>query len=98
MPCSDGGPIETEVMKPKLDKVTRLLCEACELGFGNYSFAEDSSNALQEWWTLHQEEDRLRIKEENAKKKMSQIRRKALQKLSQEEINCLGLMRSKGDA
>ena len=55
--------------KPKLDKLTRLLCEACNLIECEYGNLNCGSKELSKWWIKHKKEDTKRLKKEAKIKK-----------------------------
>ncbi len=69
MPCSyDPSPEETaryereritKVIKPKLNKLTRLLCEACQILEQMESESEvfHIPSGLSRWWKAHKKKD-----------------------------------------
>ena len=82
----------------RLDEATKLLCECCrsltEKEVNNYIYDAHNENArkLASWWERHQEWDKRRVLEEEAAKALAIVRNKALQKLTAEEIQALGLL------
>lgn len=65
MPCYDGGAYDDLASKKRCDKLTRLLCEACE-GLevaavnDGYPPTEGMSPELRKWWEEHKEFDKKR--------------------------------------
>lgn len=59
MPCYDPRPdMDRQVQQEKIDKLTRLLCQACKLlegdwGEGAIATASIVSTELKEWWKEH---------------------------------------------
>jgi len=95
MPCyitgSEAGDRELEYkeLKKEATKVTRLLCEACEL-LEHYSNRNHWGNEpLQKWYVKHLKIDDKRKKEEDKIKKQQKLKKQALSKLSKEEIDAL---------
>lgn len=56
MPCSDGNYYHDQLIQQKLDKLTRLLCEACKL-IDNRSLTSSMSKELKEWHIQHTWDD-----------------------------------------
>ena len=92
MPCSDASPRSDEYsaaigkMRNKLDKITRLLCEACYIIEHK---GIQPSLELRQWWADHQEEDRIRNEQEQDEKRRRAIKKAALAKLTGEELKLL---------
>ncbi len=67
MPCRDGGPTEADLVRERLDEVTRLLCSTLKL-----IEKEDTLLRLEvrdlpglaTWWEQHKKEDRIREERE----------------------------------
>jgi len=86
-----------------ITNLTQMLCNVCEEMNKNWIDQRDAadrpisflntSQEVQNWWKNHQETDKKRLKEAADLKKVQDeiLRRKALQKLTQEEIKALGL-------
>lgn len=65
MPCRDGGPsygYERE-QQERLDTVTRLLCETCQM-LEDHDELSYLSQETRDWWEEHKLEDEEREKEE----------------------------------
>ena len=59
MPCYDGRGAESDRRAhEKVDKLTRLLCEA--MGYLDLRNLGDGSEELRDWWAEHKEWDRIR--------------------------------------
>jgi hypothetical protein len=82
MPCQSGGyestpeptvrKVEHDRALAELHKVTRLLCER---------MAETAditaSKELSEWWTKHQEQDKIRLQREALEKQLAKLDKQA---------------------
>lgn len=99
MPCSDSDryPTDAQRMKEKVDKLTRMLCgvmkevERC----AKVRLAVRMKNLdgeLLDWWEEHKSVDAERIEREEAQRRLQQVRKRALQKLSDEEKDALGIV------
>ena len=81
----------------RLDEMTSLLCanlRKCsqeEIETIVYNAKNKESRHLADWWERHQEWDARRVKEEEETRKKIIMKDRALQKLTQEEIEALGL-------
>lgn len=104
MPCRSETPEETIYMQrndiKKLredhDKVTRMLCTLCSVLEERYRTVWNNvvSYELRDWWTAHQEVDKKRRAAEAFAKHQTDVKKRALAKLSDEELAALGLKRS----
>lgn len=56
MPCSDSQYYSDLHTQEKMDKLTRLLCEACKL-LDNKSLTTNMSDELREWHINHTWDD-----------------------------------------
>ena len=95
MPCIDERSEEKSKRRElddarKIDKLTRLLCEACQLVDFNRA-----SEELTEWNKKHQEADRKRKEKQRriktASDKKKKFKKSGLSKLSMEERKALGI-------
>ena len=79
--------------KVKLDKVTRLLCEALKKVEGTAIETEVllKGGELAEWWVEHKKQDAKRLAAEAEKRRKTRVKRAALKKLTKEERQLLGL-------
>jgi hypothetical protein len=81
----------------RLDEATKMLCEACrklvtaELEKFVYDSHNTMARELASWWERHQEWDARRVKEEKETRKRIVLKERALRKLTNEEIEALGL-------
>lgn len=95
MPCRSGDEEcagETYRVTAKLDKLTRMLCEAMsKLEKTSVQTVRLLSLETQEWWADHKEADRARIAEEERLKSITQAKAHALKKLTAKERKLLGL-------
>lgn len=81
----------------KLDAMVSTLCK-CISGMTPevrdklvYNGYNPTSRKLADWWDHHQEADRVRLLEEKEVKKQERIKEEALEKLSLEEREALGI-------
>lgn len=96
MPCRYDEPDSLDdsldKAKKELDKLTRLLCEACRTGSpGSGESWQNWSPELRDWWAKHQKADENRRRVEAEKLRKRKIAEDALGKLSDEEIAALGI-------
>lgn len=102
MPCYDVRDEPAYVAREyqqKVDKLTRLLCEACTVledkcsaASVNYPELKDHvSDELGQWWDAHQEMDRKRKAAEAKSKAARRARKDALSRMSAEDRRILGL-------
>ncbi len=93
---------DTPYTLDRLDRVTRLLCFVLRkinvsvlhaIIECKYSNTEDNTNArdLAKWWSTHQAEDRKREAAEREKERKKKVKQQALDKLTCEERQILGL-------
>lgn len=81
----------------RLDEATKLLCECCrsltkeEVEEYIYDAHSKDARELASWWERHQEWDKRRVFEETETRKKIILKERALQKLSVEEIQALGI-------
>lgn len=94
--------VELRDLRLEVERLTRMLCEACRLVVGRANGRAGMSGDLDSWWTKHEELDRRRAELEAAELKRQQeqikatikrdkIAKKAMAKLTQEERKALGL-------
>jgi hypothetical protein len=82
----------------RLDEATKMLCYALRAmnpkDMEKYVYDAHSKTArrLANWWERHQEWDERRVKEEETAAKKTKTKKKALSKLSKEELEALGLL------
>ena len=82
----------------RLDEATKILCSACrslteeEVEKYIYDGHNTEARRLAGWWDRHQEWDERRVAEEDAAKKKATLRERALNKLTPEEMQALGLI------
>jgi len=81
----------------RLDEATKILCELCrsltdeQTGSIVYNARDERSRQLASWWERHQEWDKRRVKEENETRAKIINKERALNKLTKDEIEALGL-------
>lgn len=96
MPCNDGAQYAREEdnqrQRDKIDELTRLLCEACDLVHHSHELtARPASPELKHWYANHLIEDERRKAGERAAVAKSVTIKAALAKLTPEERRLLGL-------
>ena len=102
MPCRDyasdsySSPTSTwqyQEMKDRADMLARIACKAmtelAEQGRAEFLVLRDDE--VREWWHKHQEADRKAQEAAEEKKRIAQVRREALKKLTAEERKALGI-------
>lgn len=72
----------------ELNKLSDLMCYFCRTIL---SLGMQIPDKVKPWWEKHEAEDALRIKLEEEAKRGEEVRRGALAKLTQEELEVLGL-------
>jgi hypothetical protein len=81
----------------RIDEATKILCEACrslttkETEKYIYDAHSEQARKLASWWERHQEWDKRRVLEEEETRKKIILKERALRKLTNEEIEALGL-------
>ena len=81
----------------RLDEATKILCECirsltkAEVDSYIYDAHKEQARKLASWWERHQEWDKRRVTEENETRKKIIAKERALKKLTNEEIEALGL-------
>jgi DNA-directed RNA polymerase sigma subunit (sigma70/sigma32) len=87
MPCYDPSPIGRYEDTTKVDKLTRLLCEACQLleKTGDIEYASDE---LLEWAVDHNQLDKERL-EKSLEEVIAEAKGKFLSTLSDRERKIL---------
>lgn len=100
MPCSDGGwdrgadqTREIIDLERRNDKLARIACAvmtALEEN-GQEDFILLQNEEVREWWAEHKEFDRQRRAKEAERKRIAQVKKEALAKLSAEERKVLGI-------
>jgi hypothetical protein len=53
MPCYDGRDIDTSQLRAEVDRLTRLLCQACQLLFRVADRRYAGFRELEEWYEAH---------------------------------------------
>ena len=82
----------------RVDEATQILCAALrslteeEVGDYVYDGRNKDARKLASWWERHQEWDARRVKEETESRQKIVARERALQKLTTEEMEALGLL------
>ncbi len=96
MPCTDGGPTYDEINTSTIKNLEKMLCYVLTRlkNKDSLSTVLKENEELSNWWEQHQEEDKIRIKNEEAKIKQKNLKKKALKKLSPQERAALGLNES----
>lgn len=92
MPCRDGSYPEDTIrdQSRRLDKLTRLLCEASRK-LEKSDQAGEMSPELREWLAAHKIEDARREARARELAEAARLRRKAIEKLTPAERRALGL-------
>ena len=81
----------------RIDEATKLLCECLrslleeEIEKFVYDAHSPEARKLAGWWERHQEWDKRRVQEEKETRKRIILKERALKKLSNEEMEALGL-------
>lgn len=81
----------------RLDEATKILCELCrsltteETEKYIYDAHNPEARDLASWWERHQEWDKRRVAEEEQTRQRIIAKERALRKLTNEEIEALGL-------
>lgn len=104
MPCRDyysdewndpKSSYEYRHLKSRADMLARIACKAMtaleELGQEDFLLLKDEEVRM--WWTDHKEADRKEREAEEQKKRLIRTKEEALAKLSEEELEILGLKR-----
>jgi uncharacterized membrane-anchored protein YhcB (DUF1043 family) len=90
MPCRDYSPNESSLLdSKKLHDATRVACEALKL-LTNQQIKRLSPHSIR-WWQEHQAKDRARLAKERQERAKEFARRRALDKLTEEEKLALGI-------
>ena len=85
MPCHDNYPEQGRAEeRERLDKATRIACEAIGL-LEAHDLENNLSFEALDWWQDHLEKDKERKKEEARNKRVEEVNRK-LKKLEQEML------------
>lgn len=95
MPCHDGREdADRRETQERLDRVTRLLCEANTLLDAGHEARAGHfrSQEMLRWWREHQEKDQKRLAREQAEAEQERIRKQARRKLTPIEQKALGLI------
>jgi hypothetical protein len=84
---------EYQELKKTNDKLARIACKVMTelVAHGKADFLVLKDDELREWWEKHQEADRKAREAAEAKKRLAQVRREALSKLTPEEKKALGI-------
>ena len=78
---------EAEMADAERDRLTRLLCEACDKIFGGST--KKATSELKQWWLDHEEMDRERLHQERERAVRETARQAALNKLTPKERELL---------
>lgn len=89
MPCRDSGPSDYDNLRDRNDQLARMLCST--LNTLSKSQINKLPKEIQQWWILHQKEDKKREEAQQLQVRRAVIKAKALAKLSNEEIAILNL-------
>jgi hypothetical protein len=101
MPCrdyeSDNGYSQREQYKEQCDKLARIACAAMEelVRQGKAEFLVLKNEELREWWEAHLEADRKEKARIAEKERRERVKREALERLTDEEKELLGLSKPK---
>ena len=101
MPCrdysSDVGYDHREQYKKQLDRLARIACKAMEAleKDGRADFLLIGDDEVREWWTAHKEADRQERARVAELQRQEAVKQEALNKLSDEEKELLGLKKSR---
>lgn len=101
MPCrdyeSDNGYSMKEQYKNQCDKLARIACAAMEelVRQGKADFLVLKNEELREWWEAHLEADRKEKARIAEKERRERVKREALERLTDEEKELLGLSKPK---
>lgn len=106
MPCTDGGPSRVYNSYPSglsLEEIEAMLCAALRFIGNNHTYfmrptelldhqeAGVSPDNMNLWWDEHLEKDRKGRAAEAEARRINNLRRDALEKLSPEERKALGI-------
>lgn len=98
MPCNDGGyssqdDYELRELKKRNDKLARIACAVMTAleAEGHEDFIMLQNEEVREWWAEHKEYDRKRREAEAERRRLAQLKKDALAKLSPEECKVLGI-------
>jgi len=98
MPCrvENWEYVSENTYQDKIDKLETLLCAACTVleNEGNGLFHKVDSvcrKPLTIWWNTHKKEDELQERKRQSQAKIEFLKRNALDKLTLEEKELLGL-------
>lgn len=88
--------LERKEKKAKQANLEQMLCYAmtCYQSGQNFIRCCNDNEALRLWWNNHQDEDRKRIAKETVSKKVAEVRKNAIAKLTPQERAALGLNES----
>ena len=103
MPCRDyesdswGVTRAAPDLKNQMDKLARIACRAMEAleKDGRADFLLLENDEVREWWTAHKEADRKERARVAELQRREAVKQEALNKLSDEEKELLGLKKSK---
>lgn len=98
MPCRDYPPngsfYEDPAQRRRADKLARIACELAQYIDAHIPMKvehSDLSVQTKAWWNEHKEADRIREEREAKARRIAQIKRQAIGKLTPEEKKALGL-------
>jgi hypothetical protein len=101
MPCqsydtqwaSNSNDYEIRKLKTEADRLARIACRAMdaltEAGKADFLLLKDDET--REWWVAHQAADRRAREQAEAKLRREELKARALNKLTQEEREALGI-------
>lgn len=77
MPCNPSPNLtkENAELKKRCDKLTRLLCEACETVEATAAMDVTFSKELQKWWDSHQQQDKKRQAKEKLQEQIAALQK-----------------------
>lgn len=91
MPCTcDDVGVSGAALEKKLDRLTRLLCEACQ-AMEDEDVALHWSEDLSKWWKAHQKADKNGVLPKKSRRIGEKLRKRGLAKLDRWERAALGL-------
>lgn len=106
MPCRDyesdswGVTRSAPSLKDQMDKLARIACKAMEAlekdGRADFLLLEDDE--VRDWWLAHKEADRKEKARVAEQQRREAVKQEALNKLSDEEKELLGLKKPKNPA
>lgn len=91
MPCNDGcGPTTYDIRNANAaNLLCRLMTKIEKEGLYRQFVPKDS--ALEDWWNWHKQEDDKKLAEERSRLQRGKLKAQALNKLTEEEREALGI-------